>query len=273
MTDTQAPAPGTSTPTGAANVAEAQAAAQAAAAAPAPAAPPATAPAAAPAPAEKPTALDVPTDTDEKGKSAYAPTGHKNLDASLAFLGKNGFGPDHPAMQEAVNGNFALLEAQMAEKNVPGSDAYIRLAKAAYDELHAKHEAQRAADKDALHAIVGGEENWAEVTKWGKENATPEQATVINELLSKGGEGMKIAASWLASNYQKATGGIPETDGAGPRVADTTGASVMTTDTLSPSEYGRAVSKARMEYKDKHTPFEQSAVYAKLADRRTRWKG
>lgn len=280
MTDTTTPAPGTSTPTGASNVAEAAALAQTKTAAPVAddaaalaAAEAAAAGKVAPepkAPADK--TLTLPTDTDDKGKNVFEPTGHKNLDASLAFLSKHGYGPDHPAMQEAMNGNFALLRAEMAEKGVAGGDAYIMLAEKAHEELLAKHEAKREADLKDLYAVTGSEESWNEVAKWGKENASPEQTEVIKELLAKGGEHMKLAASWLANAYTKATGGVPETDGAGPGVADTRGAAVVTTDALSPSEYGRAVAKARMEHRDKHTQFEHSAAYQKLTDRRMRWK-
>lgn len=277
MTDTTNPAAGSSTPTGATNVAEAQALADKAAAAGGAATPPAddaSALAAAAAAAAKPDpkappakALAVPAEG-----SVYEPTGHKNLDASLAFLGKHGFTADTPAMQEAMNGNFALLRAEMAEKGVAGGEAYIMLAEKAHEELLAKHEEKRTKDLADLYAVTGSEESWNEVAKWGKENASPEQTEVVKELLAKGGEHMKLAASWLAQAYTKATGGVPETDGAGPNVADVRGAPVVTTDALSPQEYGRAVAKARTEHRGRED-FEQSATYQKLVDRRMRFKG
>lgn len=277
MTDTQAP--GSSTPIvptatglpGSSTPVAAPAPAGAPASAPVPAEAPAPAPA--PAPAEP---LKVETGTDDKGKAVFSETGHAGLDMSLAFLGKHGFGPGHPGMAAAVNGDFSILRAQLAEKNVPGSEAYIALAEKAYEELHAKHEAQRAADKEALHGLVGGEEQWNAVKEWGKTNASEEQSKVINEMLGMGGEHMKIAASWLAGAYTKATGGeapLKETDGAGPRVADFQGKPVVSTDALSPQEYGRAVSAARNAHKHSMGDFETSPAYLKLQDRRSRYKG
>lgn len=265
MTETTAPVPGTSTPI----------TAPVAAPAPAPVSAPAPAPAEAPAPAPAPAApLALESEKDEKtGKPVFTETGHAGLDMSLAFLGKHGFGPGHPGMAAAVNGDFSILKAQLAEKGIAGSEAYIALAEKAYTELHTEHEAARTRDKEALHAIVGGEEQWKQVAEWGKANADEAQGKAINEMLGMGGEHMKIAAAFLANSYLKATGGVAETDGAGPRVADTNGASAMTTDTLSPQAYGRAVAEARMAHRPSMGDFEKSAAYTKLVDRRTRFKG
>lgn len=275
MTDSATnPAAGTSTPTGAASVAEAQAMAQAAAAAPAPDAGAAAAPVA-PAPAPQAPAdksVDLPVDKDDKGANAYQPTGNKNLDASLDFLGKKGFGPDHPAMQEAMNGNFALLRAQIAEKGIAGGEAYVMIAEKVHEEMVKAQEEKRTADRAALYAIAGGEEQWKQVAEWGKTNASAEQTNALKEMLVMGGEHMKIAAGWLANAYTKATGGVPETDGAGPNVADTRGAAVVTQDALSPQEYGRATEEARRTHKGRE-PFEASDAYRKLVERRGRYKG
>lgn len=276
MTDTATPQPGSSTPIVTPDAA-AQAAASAAAATQAAAAKAAqdAAAAAVQKPEEKttPDPLTLETEKDDKGKSTFVETGHAGLDMSLAFLGKHGFGPGHPGMAAAVNGDFSILKAQIAEKGIAGGEAYIALAEKAYTELHEKHEAGRAKDKADLHAIVGGEEQWKAVSEWGKANAGEEQGKALNEMLGMGGEHMKIAAAFLANSYLKATGGVAETDGAGPRVADTSGAASFTTDTLSPSEYGREVAKARMAHKPSMGDFEKSAAYTKLVDRRTRFKG
>lgn len=226
-----------------------------------------------PAPAADPLTLDVSGDEGEKkGTFTYRETGDKKLDMALAFVGKHGFGPDHPGIVAAQNGDFSILRAELSEKNVAGAEAYLQLAEASYEVLHAKHEAQRAADKEALFKAVGGEDNWQAVTAWAKENATPDEQSEVNSMLAKGGVAMRIAAGFLASQYNAATGGLPEGEGSGPPVAEHRGAPAPASGALSPQEYGRAVADAQKNHKGRE-PFEQSKEYQSLRERRLRFKG
>lgn len=244
--------------------------------------PPAAAPAPAPAEAaaaptppaikEAPTPLPVEGEAGDKaGTFKYESTQHSGLDAALTFVGKHGFGPDSPAMKAAMIGDFTLLRAELAEKGAPGADAYVMLAENAFKELKGKEESRRAEDKAALEKIVGSEENWEAIKDWAKTNAEPDEAEALKTMLGAGGAQMKIAAGFLAGAYQRATGGVPETDGSGPRVADTNGSAAVTTNALSPSDYGREVAKARREFRGEG--FEQSPAYRNLAERRSRFKG
>lgn len=237
---------------------------------PAPA--PAASPAPAPAPAE-PAPLPVEAEVGDKGAITYTPTGDKGLDMALAYFGKHGYGPDHPAMAAAIDGDFSLLAAEAAEKGLKGSDAYIALGEKAYEKFKSEWDQRRAADKKAIHDVVGGEENWNTVSAWAKENAEPAELESINKMLSQGGFEARIAASYMANAYNSATGGIPETDGAGPSVTNNKGAAAATTTALSPQEYGAAVAKARGEHNARQGAFEDSKVYADLRARRQRWRG
>ena len=221
--------------------------------------------------------LPIEADKDKDGKGfTYEATGDSKLDMTLAFVGKHGFGPGHPAMVAAVNGDFSLLKAQLAEKGVAGADAYIALGEAAYATMHAENEKRRAEDKAAVESIVGGAENWEAIKDWAGKNADEGEKTAISALLSKGGIEAKIAATFLAANFSKANGGteLPakETDGAGPSAAATAGRSSATTDALSPKEYGQAVVDARRVHSNRAGPFEQSPAYVKLVERRSRWR-
>lgn len=227
-------------------------------------------------PEAKPEPIPTPeAEQDKKGSFTYEPTGDSKLDMTLAFVGKHGFGPGHPAMVAAVNGDFSLLKAQLAEKGVAGADAYIALGEAAYQTMHAENEKRRAEDKKAVEDTVGGAENWEAIKDWASKNADEGEKTAISALLSKGGMEAKIAATFLAVNFQKANGGeLPtkETDGAGPAAATAAGAPTAATNALSPREYGKAVAEARAAHSNRSGPFEQSPAYVKLVERRSRWR-
>lgn len=225
-------------------------------------------------PTEPEPIVDLEAEEDKKGTFTYEDTGDKGLNTVLTFLGKHGFGPGHPAMVDAVNGDFGLLKAQLAEKNVPGSEAYLQLAQAAYDRMHAVHEKQRADDKAAVHTIAGGEEQWNAVAEWAGKNTDEAEKPVIQAMLAKGGVEAKLAATLLTSLYTRANGDLPvkETDGAGPAAATTSGAAANTTNALSPKEYGQAVAAARRTHSNRDGAFEQSDAYRKLVQRRAAWR-
>lgn len=248
--------------------------------APAPAAPaPAAAPAPTPAAAPAAPAPDLTPESDEgkKGEFTYQPTGDNKLDLALNFVGKHGFGHDHPAIAAASKGDFSILKAQLAEKQVPGFEAYIALAESAYERITTEHAAKATKDKEDLHKYVGGEESWNAITEWAKTNADEGERTELSALLGKGGVSMKIAAGFLASQYQRATGGVPlDKDGsAGPAVAadGVRGAAPGSgSNALSPRDYGLAVATARSEHRGRES-FESSPVYEELKARRMRFKG
>lgn len=226
------------------------------------------------APAGEPVALPVAEgDKGAKGEITYNPTGDAGLDMALTFVGKHGFGPDHPSMIAAINGDFSLLRAELAAKNLPGSDAYLALAEKAYASFDAKHKAQREQDKAAVIKVVGGEEQWTAVQEWAKANAEPQEQAALNEMLSKGGYQAVVAAGFLASQYERATGGVPETQGAGPSAAANRGAPANDSGALDPKAYGAAMYEARAAHNPRNGNFEDSAAYKQLRERRARFKG
>ena len=261
MTETQtAPATATETP--------AQTA-QTAAPAATHAAPAASAPATPAAPQSTPAAPEV-----EQGTFGevvrYEPTGDSNLDLALAFVGKHGLGPEHPAIVAATKGDFGPLRAMMAEKNVPGWEAHIALAEKGYaDHVRAEAEKTVAIQQICVNA-AGGEQEWSDVLAWASANAEPHEKEAVNAALAQGGVVAEAMAAFLVNGYRNAPGTSysPRESAVKPDAAR--GAATASGGALSPSEYGRAVAELRARL---GTKFDQSQEYRQLQQRRAMYRG
>lgn len=252
MTTENTPAPAPETPPAAPTPAPAPAAPLAITAAPAPGEPPALAPA--PAPAPTPAA---------PGVVIYNETGDVGLDMTLKFVGEQGYGPDHPAMQAAINGDFSLLEAELAAKGVKGYEAYIKLGQKAYTDVSTKTAERQAKDKAAVEGVVGGAEQWTAIQGWAEANAEPAEKAAFKGMLGRGGLEAQAAASYLAQLYGKANN--VNTEGAGPKVVATKTAPGGT-EGMTRQEYTAAVMAARNTFKG--GDFENSSEYKQLQQRR-----
>ena len=200
---------------------------------------------------------------------AYNPTGDVGLDMTLKFVGDLGYAPDHPAMAAAINGDFSLLEAELASKGVKGYEAYIKLGQKAFTDVSSKTQERQAKDRAAVEAIAGGPENWSAMTAWATANADDGEKTVLQSQLAKGGLEAQMAATWLVTNYNRASG--ISTEGAGPAVSATRGQAATTSGALDPKQYGAEVVKARQEYTGRD--FESSPAYQQLVARRMAYRG
>lgn len=200
---------------------------------------------------------------------AYEPTQDVGLDMTLKFLGDLGYGIENPAMQAAINGDFSLLEAELGAKGVKGYEAYIKLGQKAFNDVTAKTNERQAKDRAAVEGIAGGAENWQAMTTWAAANADEGEKAVLQAQLGKGGLEAAMAATWLATNYSRASG--VSTVGAGPAVSGVKGQAAASAGVLSPKEYGAAVAVARQAHKG--NDFEQSSAYKQLVDRRMAYRG
>lgn len=223
-------------------------------------------------PADKPTAKEgeppkEPAKGDEVAPVQYNPTGDAGLDMVLKFVGDLGYAPDNPAMAAAINGDFTMLEAELASKGVKGYEAYVKLGQQAYTRTTEATKARQAADRKAVTDAVGGEESWATIQKWARENATPEEAKEVSTELAAGGFRAKAAAVFLRDAYNRANPAV--TDGEGPAVSKTKG-QADNTGALSPREYAKAVAAARVGFKG---DFDSSPEYKALQARRSAWRG
>lgn len=200
---------------------------------------------------------------------AYNPTGDVGLDMTLKFVGDLGYAPEHPAMAAAINGDFTLLEAELASKGVKGYEAYIKLGQKAYADVSTKTKERQAKDRAAIEGIVGGAENWSAMTAWAATNADDSEKASLQAMLGKGGLEAQMAASWLATNYNRANN--VSTAGAGAPVSGVRTGAAPGAGALSPKEYGAAVIAARAAHRG--GDFETSAAYRQLADRRMAYRG
>lgn len=153
------------------------------------------------------TASDTPADPQPV---VWEKTGDAGLDMALSFVGARGFGPQHPAVQAAVRGDFSLLKAELAgmgDKAI-GYEAYVALAEKAYENDKARAETQEAMSVQAVHSAVGGEAAWAEIHQWAKANADPHERAEINAMMDAGPRQAKAAALYLKTLYENANGSV-----------------------------------------------------------------
>lgn len=137
-------------------------------------------------------------------------TGDAGLDMALGFVGARGFGPQHPAVQAAIRGDFSLLKAELAGMGAKatGYEAYVTLAEKAYENDKARAETQEAMSVQAVHSAVGGDAAWAEIHQWAKANADPHERAEINAMMDAGPRQAKAAALYLKTLYENANGSV-----------------------------------------------------------------
>lgn len=199
----------------------------------------------------------------------YEPTGDVGLDMALGFIGKQGLGPDSPAVTAAMNGDFSLLRAELAVRGAKatGWEQFIALAEKSYTDTKAKNDARAVKDRDAIYGSVGGESQWASIQAWASANAEPDEKAEVNAALAAGGRQARAMAVYLSQLYAKASGTTvtpqnPLSPNASPG-APTNGA-------LSPRAYTEAVRALHAQIGGR---MEDSKEYAQLQARRGAWRG
>lgn len=222
----------------------------------------------APAPAAPAAGLSLPEPAAAKTEEVivqYEPTDDPGLDLALDFIGRHGLGPEHPAVAAAIEGKFDQLKGHfgaMGDK-AKGWEKYVALAEKAYAATSEKQTAQQAKDAAAIHAVVGGKDQWEVIAKWAGENAEPEERKQVNAALNAGGAQAKAMAAYLLQCFEKASGTRIEPKSA---IKDGASPSASNAGPLDAKAYGRAVAAGYQ----KHGPaFEHSAEYKTLQARRT----
>lgn len=179
-------------------------------------------------------------DANRDHEFKYDPTGNASLDYALDFVGQLGYGPTHPAIIAAQEGNFHLIAAELAREGVRGADAVIALAKEAYEQEKGKVETQKQEIAKFAYEQAGGQQNWQQVQAWASANATPAEKEQINSLLAAGGFAAQSAISFLVAQFSKTNtlnktpATVAKPNAGAARGQDAGGA-------LSASEYGRLV--------------------------------
>lgn len=203
------------------------------------------------------------------GPIEYERTGDVALDMALGFVGKQGLGPEHPAMMAAMDGNFALLKAELASRGdkAQGWEQFIALAEKSYADTKAANEARAAKDREAIYGAVGGEAQWAAIQQWASANAEPEEKAEVNAALAAGGRQAKAMAVYLAQLYAQASG--TTVNPANPLSPNATGGA-PTSGALSPRQYTEAVRELHAKLGGR---MEDSREYAQLKARRAAYRG
>jgi hypothetical protein len=197
----------------------------------------------------------------------FNPTGDAGLDMALGFFGKLGLGPGDKAFDAAANGDFAMLKAKLGQlgNKATGYEGFVALAEQAYAKGAEANKSKVAKDVAAIHAAVGGADQWKAIQAWASANADPHEKAEVNAALRSGGVAAKAMAQWLAGKYAKADGTTIEPadvvvpGGAGKAPASANGA-------LSAKDYAAEVQAARQKLGYK---FDGSKEYAALQARRT----
>lgn len=170
-----------------------------------------------PAPAAKPDGKPA-TTIDPNAKPAaktepevitYEETGDPKLDLALDFFGRNGLGPDHPAIAAAVDGDFSFLEAYLDEKNIQGWKSYVGLAKEAHGNVVKANTEREASIQGAVSQTLEQHgytpEQWNEAIDWVRQEAA-EDVPEINKLLASGPLGAKAITAYILANHREASG-------------------------------------------------------------------
>lgn len=130
------------------------------------------------------------------------------LGLALGFLRDAGVNVTDPAFQLAeVEGDFSLLEAVLATKDLPGKEHMLGILKqevAAYQE---KVEAFEAETTQLVQGILG--EQHEEVLQWARETASDEEKEAFNNLFDAGGVYARAAATLLKQAFTGGSNTIP----------------------------------------------------------------
>lgn len=236
-----------------------------AAPAPAPAAPaPAPAePAPAQAPAEPAPAPQEPAQEAETHE--FAETGDPTMDYVLGYVGEQGIGYDHPALQAALKGDFGQLEVELAKKNAPGSDRVLAMAQRVYEQHEAAENERNAATGNMLIEAAGSLEDWETTVEWARENGTDDEKAAVNDMLAAGGAQAQIAAQFLVSQHRAAQG--TEFEG---QPASTPSAAAAPSASNEPLTRVQFAQEAEKLYRQHGNDYMQTPQYAALVNRRQR---
>lgn len=201
----------------------------------------------------------------------YRDTGDTGLDVALSFIGQLGFGPEHPAVVDAIEGKFDKLEAHLGTLGAPaaGWERMVGLAKDAYARNTAATAATQGTITAAVTEVAGSAANWEAVKAWAGKTAKVDEKAVFNAMLSAGPVQARAAARELVNLYNSAGGTVVLPAAA---VVDTTGGAIPNGNgALSPAAYHTAVRELRASLGGRD--LDNSPAYQTLKARRQAWRG
>ncbi len=124
--------------------------------------------------------------TDDQGVVTYEATGDASMDVAMAFIGKMGIGPDHPALLAAGQGSYGLLEATLAamgDKAV-GWQQMVALGKESIERATKEAQETSQALTKATVEAAGSEAHMNTVLQWAAGVASPKEKASFNRALA-----------------------------------------------------------------------------------------
>ncbi len=189
------------------------------------------------------TSKPVPAKADKQEEVQYAETGDPKLDLALGFFGRNGLDAEHSAIKAAVQGDFSLLEAELAAKGAQGWQQYVALAKESHSNaVKAAQEADSAitgAVAKTLEQFGYSNEQWGEAINWVR-TESPDDVPEINKLLASGPLGARAITAFILSNHREASGTeyVPQAKGIKEEAGANAGAARQAIEPISKSQFG-----------------------------------
>lgn len=222
-----------------------------------------------PAPAPAPTVSVAPEAPAPKAPAddQRESTGDPGLDYALGFINKAGIEEEHPAMQAAFKGDFGLLKALLAEKGTAGWEQAVALGEKAFESFKQKAEADAKVIGESVTKVAAGiGVDWEAAVSWARDNAAPEEATALNELLQSPATA-KMAALWITHNYAaKANVDQPPSKQAVPPTAapQVTGGPAQAIDRVT---FAEEAGKLHKQFGDNYTKRPEYAALARRLQR------
>lgn len=220
---------------------------------------PVTTPAATPVGEPTPTPAEQPK-LPEPIIEEFEETGDAALDVSLSYAASQGLKKDSPEILAAQTGDFSKLETYLKDKNAPGWQRHLELAKGAHTRVVAAQQERVAAVSKLVFEVAGGEAAWKTASAEIASAATPEEREAINDALAKGGVSARMAAQHVMQLHREKTGKAAANP-AGAAAAGGTGDGQLTS-----REYAKAIEKLAQTNRGKH--IESLPAYQELGQRR-----
>src|SRR5574343_1800542 len=126
-------------------------------------------------------------------------TGNPAVDVALNFFASKGIAADHQALQLAAEGKFESLAAVVAERKIAGGQEYVNLLSSEHTRQADVTKARQAADRAAMIAAAGSEQQLNAALQWAGANFSKEQVAEINKTLAAGGFGAELAVRAIVS--------------------------------------------------------------------------
>lgn len=150
-------------------------------------------------PEVKPGEVKEQSDLDKAGFAEVE--GDPGLTYTLNFLAKNGFNSETPSVTAALQGDFSLLKAELAQKGAAGWEQAVALAEKSW-ENHSKELEAMATEVGGI--VTGVAEragvDWEQAVAHVGASAKPEERTALNSLLGNP-KTAHIAAAFITSAF------------------------------------------------------------------------